>query len=344
MRELIVKEAGEKVLELIESHFQVDNKDTLVVSTTTAFNIEKQRAKEFHNIVNLKRMNDMRRINKFLEAVNAKLEMGGIFIIGVETYSLRKRRIFKKFPPIINAIYYFFDFLFKRVSPKLWGVKKIYFALTGGRNRVLSNAESLGRLYSCGFKLIEDKFINGQLYYVVEKVGEPAFDYNPTYGPIISLNRYGKNAKLIKVYKMRTMHAYSEYLQSYVYENNDLDEGGKFKNDFRVTTLGKILRKFWLDELPMLINLLKGDMKLFGIRPLSKQYYNLYNEELRERRIKYKPGLVPPFYVDMPKTLEEIMESEKKYLDLYDKNPFLTDWKYFWKAFQNIVFKKARSK
>jgi lipopolysaccharide/colanic/teichoic acid biosynthesis glycosyltransferase len=94
----------------------------------------------------------------------------------------------------------------------------------------------------------------------------------------------------------------------------------------------------------MLINLLKGDMKLFGIRPLSKQYYNLYNEELRERRIKYKPGLVPPFYVDMPKTLEEIMESEKKYLDLYDKNPFLTDWKYFWKAFQNIVFKKARSK
>jgi lipopolysaccharide/colanic/teichoic acid biosynthesis glycosyltransferase len=140
------------------------------------------------------------------------------------------------------------------------------------------------------------------------------------------------------------MHAYSEYLQSYIYENNDLDEGGKFKNDFRVTTLGKILRKFWLDELPMLINLLKGDMKLFGIRPLSKQYYNLYDEELRERRIKYKPGLVPPFYVDMPKTLEEIMESEKKYLDLYDKSPFLTDWKYFWKAFQNIVFKKARSK
>jgi hypothetical protein len=207
MRELIVKEAGKKVLDLIESHFQVDNKDTLVVSTTTAFNIEKQRAKEFHNIVNLKRMNDMRRINKFLEAVNAKLEMGGIFIIGVETYSLRKRRIFKKFPPIINAIYYFFDFLFKRVSPKLWGVKKIYFALTGGRNRVLSNAESLGRLYSCGFKLIEDKFINGQLYYVVEKVGEPAFDYNPTYGPIISLNRYGKNAMLIKVYKIRNMHS-----------------------------------------------------------------------------------------------------------------------------------------
>jgi len=344
MRDLIIKEAGKKVLDLIESHFSVDDNDTLVVSTTTAFNIEKQRAKEFHNIVNLKRMNDMRRINKFLEAVNSKLEMSGLFIIGLETYSLRKRRIFKKYPPIINAIYYFFDFLFKRVSPKLWGVKKIYFALTGGRNRVLSNAESLGRLYSCGFVLVEDKFINGMLYYVVKKVGEPAFDYNPTYGPIISLNRYGKNAKLIKVYKMRTMHAYSEYLQSYIYENNDLDEGGKFKNDFRITTLGKLLRKFWLDEFPMLFNLLKGDMKLFGIRPLSKQYYNLYDEELRERRIKYKPGLVPPFYVDMPKTLEEIMESEKNYLDQYDKNPFRTDWKYFWKAFRNIVFKKARSK
>lgn len=344
MRELIVKESGKRVLSLIDNYFDVDDEDNLVVATTTAFNIEKQRAKAFDNIVNLKRMNDMRRINKLLEAVNAKLNMGGLFIIGVETYSLRKKRIFKKFPTPFNLIFYFFDFLYKRVSPKLWGVKKIYFALTGGRNRVLSHAESLGRLYSCGFKLQQEKFINGQLYYVVKKVGEPAFDYNPTYGPLITLNRYGKNAKLIKVYKMRTMHAYSEYLQSYVYEKYALDDGGKFKNDFRITTVGKILRKFWLDELPMFINLFKGDMKLFGVRPLSKQYYNLYDEELRERRIKYKPGLVPPFYVDMPKTLPEIMASEKKYLDAYDKHPLLTDWRYFWKAFRNIVFKRARSK
>jgi len=142
---------------------------------------------------------------------------------------------------------------------------------------------------------------------------------------------------------MRTMHAYSEYLQSFVYEQNQLEEGGKFKNDFRITTLGRIMRKFWIDELPMFINVLKGDMKIVGVRPLSKHYFNLYSEEVKNRRIKYKPGLVPPFYVDLPKTLEEIMESEIRYLDAYDKHPLRTDWKYFWKAFKNIIFKHARS-
>jgi len=52
---------------------------------------------------------------------------------------------------------------------------------------------------------------------------------------------------------------------------------------------------------------------------------------------------VPPFYVDLPKTLEEIIDSERRYFDAYDKHPLLTDWRYFWKAFNNIVFKRARS-
>ncbi|MCK5765126.1 MAG: sugar transferase, partial [Bacteroidales bacterium] len=156
--------------------------------------------------------------------------------------------------------------------------------------------------------------------------------------------RIGKNGKTIYVYKMRTMHPYSEYLQEYVYAQSQLQEGGKFKNDFRVHTAGKIMRKFWIDELPMLFNLLKGDLKIVGVRPLSQHYFDLYYEELREKRIKIKPGLVPPFYTDMPKTLEEIQESELRYLDAYDKRPFLTDMRYFWKAMYNIVFRKARSK
>jgi lipopolysaccharide/colanic/teichoic acid biosynthesis glycosyltransferase len=104
------------------------------------------------------------------------------------------------------------------------------------------------------------------------------------------------------------------------------------------------MRKFWIDELPMLFNLIKGDLKLVGVRPLSKQYFNLYSRELKEKRIRYKPGLIPPFYADMPKTLKEIMASELKYLDEYEKHPILTDVKYIWKVFWNIVFRKARSK
>ena len=140
------------------------------------------------------------------------------------------------------------------------------------------------------------------------------------------------------------MHPYAEYLQEYVYEKVGLDNGGKFKDDFRISSLGKFMRTFWIDELPMLINLFKGELKLFGVRPLSRHYFNLYTRELQKRRIRYKPGLIPPFYVDNPQTLEEIMSSEMKYLDAYDKHPFITDFKYFFKAIFNIIFKRYRSK
>ena len=93
----------------------------------------------------------------------------------------------------------------------------------------------------------------------------------------------------------------------------------------------------------MLINLFRGDLKVMGVRPLSQHYYSLYSKELQEKRIKYRPGLVPPYYADMPKTLEEIQASELRYFDAFEKHPVRTQWRYFWKAFYNIVFKKARS-
>jgi lipopolysaccharide/colanic/teichoic acid biosynthesis glycosyltransferase len=99
----------------------------------------------------------------------------------------------------------------------------------------------------------------------------------------------------------------------------------------------------WIDELPMLINLLRGDLKLVGVRPLSHQYFELYNEELKAKRIRTKPGLIPPFYADLPVTLEEIQSSEDRYLEAHFRHPFLTDWKYFWKAVYNIVVKRVRS-
>ncbi len=80
-----------------------------------------------------------------------------------------------------------------------------------------------------------------------------------------------------------------------------------------------------------------------GVRPLSQHYYSLYNDDLKQKRIKFKPGLVPPFYADMPKTLEEIMSSEMRYLEAYEKHPILTDFSYFFKAFFNIFFRRARS-
>jgi lipopolysaccharide/colanic/teichoic acid biosynthesis glycosyltransferase len=169
------------------------------------------------------------------------------------------------------------------------------------------------------------------------------YDCNPSYGFLCRLKRIGKEGKIINVYKLRTMHPYAEYLQEYVCNNNHISKDGKFTNDYRVTNWGKILRKLWIDEFPMFINIMKGELKLFGVRPLSQHYYNLYRDSLKQKRKKYKPGLVPPYYVDMPKSLDEIMDSEEKYLDEYEKNPLMTDVKYFSKAVSNILFKGARS-
>ena len=343
IRDAIVEESNSEVFNFLTENIDLNTPDYSLLATTTRFNVDKLPEAFYKKIVNLKRINDIRFINKFFESVNQKLPNDGTFIGCVETKDQRKKRILRKYPPVLNRIYYFFDFIVKRIFPKFNLTKRIYFFLTRGHNRVVSKAETFGRLYSCGFKIMNEKEIHGWLYFVARKTRKPYYDSLPTYGPLVILHRIGKNGKIINVYKLRTMHPFAEYLQEYIYEQSNLQQGGKFKDDYRITTAGKFFRKIWLDELPMLINFFRGDMKLVGVRPLSKHYFSLYSKELQDKRIKTKPGLIPPFYVDMPKTLEEIQASEMKYLEAYEKHPFRTDWKYFWKAVWNILFKKARS-
>ena len=342
--ETILNEFGVSVHEFISEYVTLEGDDSMVIMTNDTFNISSLSDNYFNSIINLKKINDTKYINKFFQAVNSKLPFGGIFIGCVETNDLRKKRIMHKYPVGIAQVYYGFDFIFKRIFPKLPVTKKIYFIITAGRNRAISQSETMGRLYSCGFGIISEMLVNNILYFVVKKINEPSNDPEPSYGPIYRMKRIGKDGKIIYVYKVRTMYAYSEYLQQYVYEKNALQEGGKFNNDFRISTVGKFFRRYWLDELPMLINLIKGDIKLVGVRPLSPHYLSLYTDELKEKRLHKKPGLIPPFYVDMPKTLDQIMESEMRYLEQYEKSPFKTDLKYFFKALNNILIRKARSK
>jgi lipopolysaccharide/colanic/teichoic acid biosynthesis glycosyltransferase len=228
--------------------------------------------------------------------------------------------------------------------PKIGMFQSFYFFVTKGRRRVFSKAEVLGRLCSCGFEITEIAEINNKLFFAARKITEAKSVVDASYGPLFGMKRIGKDGKVITVYKLRTMHPYSEFLQEYVYKQNDLQEGGKFADDFRISTIGRLFRKFWIDELPMIYNLLNGDMKLVGVRPLSKHYLSLYNEELKEMRKRVKPGLIPPFYADMPKTLEEIQDSERRYLNDYFTSPIRTDVRYFGLAMVNIIFRRARSK
>jgi len=340
---LIDNERGTDIRKYIEKHVDLLSDKTFLSATSTRFNLLKLPFNKYDSIINLKRVNTFRWINKFFETVNEKLPVNGVYIDSVEIYTNRKSRILKKYPFPFNRIHYLVDVIFTRLFPKLPILKKIYFGVTKGQDRVLSKAETFGRLYSCGFEVVDEQIVGDELFFVARKVKKPVYDPNPTYGAIIRLKRYGKDGKIFNVYKLRTMHAYSEYLQEYIYKHNHLQDGGKFKNDFRITTEGRFFRKFWLDELPMIYNVIKGNMKIVGVRPLSSHYFNLYTDELKQKRIKYKPGLVPPFYVDLPKTLEEIMDSEMRYLEAYEKHPLRTDISYFFRAFYKIVFKKARS-
>jgi lipopolysaccharide/colanic/teichoic acid biosynthesis glycosyltransferase len=252
----------------------------------------------------------------------------------------------KSYPWGINYIVFMLHFLWHRVMPKLNLTKRLYFAITKGERRTFNRVEVLGRIYRAGFEVLNEEYKLGEFYILARKVKAPIWNDKPSGGLLIKLQRVGKDGKIIGVYKFRTMYSYSEYLQPYIYEHNHLQQGGKFANDYRVTPWGKWMRKLWIDELPMFINFFKGELKLVGVRPLSRHYFSLYTSEMQELRTKVKPGLLPPFYYDKqtPKTIEEVQASERRYIEACLRHPILTDIKYFFGTIGNIILRGKSSK
>ncbi|KMQ65558.1 UDP-galactose phosphate transferase [Chryseobacterium angstadtii] len=96
--------------------------------------------------------------------------------------------------------------------------------------------------------------------------------------PFFFQKRPGKNGKIFSIIKFKTM-------------NDKKDENGKLLSDAeRLTTVGLFVRKTSLDEIPQLINVIKGDMSLIGPRPLLVQYLTIYNKH-QARRHEVKPGI-----------------------------------------------------
>lgn len=294
-------------------------------------------------LINLEKVNNFKNVNKFHESVNSILINDSFYCSCAETDNQRSMRKWKKSGFFFGPLLLFIDFIYKRVIPKLPLFKQVYFILTQGNNRVMSKTEILGRLISCGFQIIDTFEHKGLTYIISKKIRQPYFDMDPSYGPIFKMKRIGLNGSIISVYKFRTMSPYSEYLQKQITDENKLNQSGKIKDDYRITFYGKFFRKYWIDEFPMIINWIKRDLKIVGVRPLSKHYFNTYPKDLQELRIKTKPGLIPPYYVDLPITFEEICLSEIKYLNKFFKNPYKTDFIYFFKAIWNILIKRRRS-
>lgn len=112
------------------------------------------------------------------------------------------------------------------------------------------------------------------VFLILTIVGAAMMHSNPFFTQL----RPGKNEKIFRLIKFRTM-------------TNEKDRNGELlPDDKRLTRYGKFLRSTSLDELPELINILKGDMAIVGPRPLLVKYLPLYNEEQR-RRHEVRPGL-----------------------------------------------------
>jgi len=294
------------------------------------------------SIINFRTINEIAQINKHFCSVNKLLPDAGIYIGRVETYGERKNRLFKKYGNRFGQLLWLLDFIINRVLPKSRPFDEIYRFIIRNKVQPLSKAEILGRLVYCGFEIIDYSIIDNLFYFVVKKTNEPCCEAEPSYHAFVRLNRIGKGGKTIKVYKLRTMHAYSEYLQNYVVRLYEYNDGGKPADDFRISRWGKFLRKFWIDEVPQLINILRGEMNLVGVRPVSQVRFNEFPKDLQKERIKYKPGCIPPYVaLLMPDQFENI-KAERIYLNDKLYNPVIADLKYFLKSIYNIAFNKIR--
>lgn len=138
-------------------------------------------------------------------------------------------------------------------------------------------------------------------------------------GPVFFIQeRVGLNKRRFRLYKFRTMVKDAEKKQA---ELEDLNEASgavfKIKNDPRITTMGKFLRKLSIDELPQLINVLKGDMSLVGPRPLTVRDYNGFDRDWHRRRFSVRPGITCLWQVKGRHSVsfDKWMELDLEYID-----------------------------
>ena len=150
--------------------------------------------------------------------------------------------------------------------------------------------------------------------------------FNKGAGAFFTQTRTGKDAKLFQIIKFKTMT-----------DERDVD-GKLLPDEVRMTPIGRFVRSTSLDELPQLINVLKGDMSLVGPRPFLEKYIPLYSPE-QFRRHEVKPGITGWAQVN---GRNNISWAKKFELDVWyvDNQSFLLDIKILWMTLLKVIKRK----
>lgn len=144
---------------------------------------------------------------------------------------------------------------------------------------------------------------------LIKKDGGPA---------IFAQDRVGRNGRIFKFYKFRSMRVDAEEIKKDLMSQNQM-QGGMFKieNDPRITKIGHFIRKTSLDELPQFWNVLKGDMSLVGTRPPTLDEYMKYTPE-QKRRLSFKPGITGLWQISGRSNItnfDDVVKLDVSYLD-----------------------------
>ena len=165
---LIKSFTGKKGFEFLQKKADLHSGNSRVFFGNNINELKLIRNYQYSAFIQIEKLNNMRNVNTMLHQMNLKLADDGIFICRFESKSTRKKNILNKYPRGINYIIYSFDFFIKRIIPRIFFTRRLYYDITEGKKRIFSKTEILGRLYYNGFEVVEDRKVN-DLNYVVAR-------------------------------------------------------------------------------------------------------------------------------------------------------------------------------
>jgi len=148
----------------------------------------------------------------------------------------------------------------------------------------------------------------------------------------IKQTRIGKDSKGLVIYKLRTMNELTygdKTRQTHSFEPSDY------------LPLSSFVRRFWIDEFPQIINVLKGEMSIVGLRPVLHSDLKFMNPEYKELLLNHKPGIISVLYSKRGvKSAKENVVVAQTYFQKRSKNRVVTDLVYLAKAYYNALTDK----